>query len=281
MKFSSLKQGIGLIFTCLFIAAPNPVWSNKDLNQADIIAGYGSGNNPTGTDVGEIFFSLEDTMLFITYQTSATEEHDWILFTTHLYLDTISPRSRGEPGQYPYNSDEINSTSYTFPISINELSSRFGISWNTMVYIMSHCDVYHDLNDNSRYDRNEPIECGFGCRPPDAWIGGQPWFAYLWFLLSPPSGNNETDIDFHAVSNLSIYPSIIKPKSQVLIRYQVPTTRHSSLKVYNSTGELVEQIEGGNTKDIFHFNTGNLNSGLYFLKVRAGNYQATGKILIL
>lgn len=161
------------------------------LTQVDIIAGYGSGQGQGGIDVGTVTVSVDNQNLYVIYETEATlgedgNYHDWILTECHVWVAETAPTERGQPGHYPYNSGPINTMEYTFTIPLSELEENFGITWGDIVYMMTHCALYYDENDNNQYDEGEQTETGYGYRPPNAWIGGQPWYGYFWFELVEP-----------------------------------------------------------------------------------------------
>lgn len=261
---------------------PKPV---PPLIQTDIIVCYESSKNQMGADIGEVIVSLGDTSLYVTYQTTKTQGHNWILSVAYIWLDTTPARNRGGRGNYQYNSGSINTTSYTFEIPLSELFSEFGISWNSLIYMMTRCEIYHDFNDDGEYDKGESSEIGFGYRFPFAWIGGQPWFAYFWFWLTPSSGSGCDEKGFSlkepAHTSIKIYPVIAKRNSTVFIRHQIPRNEPTALEIYNSAGVLLKRIEHKVADDLFTLDTRNLGSGLYIIKVVSRTNHATGKLIII
>lgn len=242
------------------------------LTQVDIIADYGS--DTIGLDVGEVSVDLGDENLNIVYQTSPTQGHNWILSEAHLLVDTVPLLGRGAPGHYHYHSEPINTLSYTFSISLSELENRFGISFGSLVYLVAMADVYHDLNDNFRYDDQEPTEGGFGYRPPDSWIGGQPWFAYFWFRLNPLTGAEERD-HTNKNSSIPISPTITKRNTRINIKSPISENGYSTLEVYNLAGTLVYQTTD-NRNGTFQLDGRKFVPGIYIIKI--GSF--TGKLIL-
>jgi hypothetical protein len=78
------------------------------------------------------------------------------------------------------------------------------------------------------------------------------------------------------------YPNPFNPTT--VISYSVPQASFVSLKVYNILGKEVaslvsNQVEAGIHK--VNFNASNLNSGMYFYTIKAGNFTATRKLMLL
>ncbi len=72
--------------------------------------------------------------------------------------------------------------------------------------------------------------------------------------------------------------------SDTKIEFNVPATNPTSLKMYNSIGEIVkvlvdEVLEGG--KHNFILNAGNLSSGVYFYQLITGSFVQTKKMILL
>jgi hypothetical protein len=78
------------------------------------------------------------------------------------------------------------------------------------------------------------------------------------------------------------YPNPFNPTTT--IRYQLPTSGHVSLKVYNSLGQevatLVEEVQDPGFKSIV-FGASQLPSGVYFCGLQAGALIQSKKMLLL
>ena len=78
------------------------------------------------------------------------------------------------------------------------------------------------------------------------------------------------------------YPNPFNPTT--IISYQIPTQSRVVLKVFNVLGKevatLVDGIKPAGSYNI-QFNAANLASGVYFYQIRAGNFYATKKLVLL
>ncbi|MDO8550214.1 MAG: T9SS type A sorting domain-containing protein [Ignavibacteria bacterium] len=78
------------------------------------------------------------------------------------------------------------------------------------------------------------------------------------------------------------YPNPFNPSTK--ISYSVPKSGYVSLKVYNALGQEVAALvngikEAGNHK--IDFNASNLNSGIYFYKLEAGDFTQVKKMTLI
>ena len=78
------------------------------------------------------------------------------------------------------------------------------------------------------------------------------------------------------------YPNPFNPIT--IINYSIPQASYITLKIYNVLGKEIttlvnEEKLPGNYK--VEFNGSNLSSGIYFYRIRAGNFTATKKLVIL
>ncbi|MCF6271372.1 MAG: right-handed parallel beta-helix repeat-containing protein [Melioribacteraceae bacterium] len=69
-----------------------------------------------------------------------------------------------------------------------------------------------------------------------------------------------------------------------IISYQLPELSFVNLSIYNITGQLVETLVNRKVQPGYHniiWNSTDVGSGVYFYKIVAGKYSATGKCLLL
>jgi len=84
---------------------------------------------------------------------------------------------------------------------------------------------------------------------------------------------------FHLFSN---YPNPFNPTTK--IKFQIPETGITILKIYDVLGNevtvLINEEESAGSYEV-EFNGTGLPSGIYFYQLKAGNYVATKKMILL
>ncbi len=78
------------------------------------------------------------------------------------------------------------------------------------------------------------------------------------------------------------YPNPFNPTT--VISYSIPTDSHVSIKVYDVLGNLISTLVNKNqTTGIYKvdFDANELNNGVYFYKIQAGNFTSVKKMLLL
>jgi hypothetical protein len=95
-------------------------------------------------------------------------------------------------------------------------------------------------------------------------------------------------IEIHASEKPTVYelsqnyPNPFNPST--VISYQIPVSGMVTLKVYDAIGSevvtLVNNIQDAGSYNVT-FNANKLNSGVYFYTLRAGEYSATKKLILL
>jgi plastocyanin len=78
------------------------------------------------------------------------------------------------------------------------------------------------------------------------------------------------------------YPNPFNPSTK--IEFSVPSESRVTIKVFNSIGEEVATILNNVIKSGSHsvdFNAGKLTSGIYFYQIKAQNFTATKKMILL
>ena len=78
------------------------------------------------------------------------------------------------------------------------------------------------------------------------------------------------------------YPNPFNPTT--LIKYEIAKTSEVTLKIYNSIGqevaELVKETKVPGTYEV-RFNAKELASGVYFYKLKAGNFISVKKMILM
>jgi len=84
------------------------------------------------------------------------------------------------------------------------------------------------------------------------------------------------------IFGLSHHPNPFNPAA--IIRYQLPVNSQVSLQVYDTAGKLVQELVNGWRSAGTHevtFDGSNLASGVYLYRMEAGEYNASGKLILL
>ena len=113
-----------------------------------------------------------------------------------------------------------------------------------------------------------------------------PNFGYDWmpdksFITSVEETGSEKQIpkDYELNQN---YPNPFNPSTK--IRYSIPQTCRVSINIYNILGETVTTLvdnEQAPGRYEVNFNASNLASGIYFYRIKAGNYIQAKKMMLL
>lgn len=91
--------------------------------------------------------------------------------------------------------------------------------------------------------------------------------------------SKELNVDFSLAQN---YPNPFNPATA--IQFAIPKASHVSLKVYDVLGnEIAELVNEELSAGVYNrtFNAANLSSGIYFYTLRANNFTATKKLMLV
>jgi hypothetical protein len=78
------------------------------------------------------------------------------------------------------------------------------------------------------------------------------------------------------------FPNPFNPSTT--IRYDLPTRAHVTLSIYNTLGQQVATLVNESEEAGYHdmrFDASGLASGVYFYRIRAGEYAGTKKLVVL
>ncbi|MBK7105282.1 MAG: T9SS type A sorting domain-containing protein [Ignavibacteriae bacterium] len=102
------------------------------------------------------------------------------------------------------------------------------------------------------------------------------------------NGAIESEIIFEEISyaptkyEVSNYPNPFNPTTT--IQYSLPSAGYTELKVYNSLGQIVEELVSEyKTEGTYNvsFNASKLSSGIYFYTLRSGKFIKTNKMILV
>ena len=157
-------------------------------------------------------------------------------------------------------------------------------------------DVSNDKYGGSGVDVCDSIGINhFGLMGPETFLIGAKINGKTYGTVL--SVENKTSLPPNVFSLSQNYPKPFNPTTT--INYQLPTNIFTTLKVYDLLGRevavLVNEVKDAgtysvqwnasqfsrSTSRVFDQNAGGLASGVYFVKISAGNYSATKKILLM
>jgi photosystem II stability/assembly factor-like uncharacterized protein len=91
--------------------------------------------------------------------------------------------------------------------------------------------------------------------------------------------NTSTPASYSLMQN---YPNPFNPSTA--ITFDIPSKEHVTLKIYDVLGNLIKEVIDGEKeagRHTIYFNASNVSSGVYFYELKAGNYSATRKMLLM
>jgi hypothetical protein len=114
-------------------------------------------------------------------------------------------------------------------------------------------------------------------------IGGESYISILYNSSNLTSIYEETGTQIPIVFDLQQnYPNPFNPSTT--IRYYIKENALVSLKIYdilgNEVSTLVKEVKPAGIYSV-NFNSGSLSSGIYFYKLKAGNFTETKKMMLL
>ncbi|MBK7107244.1 MAG: Ig-like domain-containing protein [Ignavibacteriae bacterium] len=98
-------------------------------------------------------------------------------------------------------------------------------------------------------------------------------------LLTSVENEKEIPVQFSLEQN---YPNPFNPSTK--IRFSLPQRSEVSLEIFNVIGEKIDELINSTLNAGFHeidFHSSNLSSGIYFYKIKSGNFVQTKKMILL
>ncbi|MBK7107247.1 MAG: T9SS type A sorting domain-containing protein [Ignavibacteriae bacterium] len=99
------------------------------------------------------------------------------------------------------------------------------------------------------------------------------------FIVTSIEENIELPNEFRLYQN---YPNPFNPSTK--IRFSLPQRSVVSLEIFNVIGEKIDELINSTLNTGFHevdFHSSNLSSGIYFYKIKSGNFVQTMKMILL
>ncbi|MBK7106956.1 MAG: metallophosphoesterase [Ignavibacteriae bacterium] len=109
------------------------------------------------------------------------------------------------------------------------------------------------------------------------------WSSELDLVVSTLSNTEKNEsilVDEYKLFNN--YPNPFNPTTT--IQFDIKESSYVNLRVFNNLGELVEELHNGNLnrgRYTINFDASNLSSGMYYYRVKAGNFVDIKKMLLL
>ncbi|MFI5236430.1 MAG: T9SS type A sorting domain-containing protein [Ignavibacteriales bacterium] len=94
--------------------------------------------------------------------------------------------------------------------------------------------------------------------------------------------NKITEIQTNSFELLQNYPNPFNPSTEIVVH--LPEKSNIRLEVYNTLGELVQELANGNYSSgthKFNFDASSLPSGIYFYKIESSKFTASKKMIVL
>ena len=207
--------------------------------------------------------------------------------------------------------DEIVEASFTLNASAYEgnyelMTSQFQITNNKGIYDKPILDIQRDYEDIygtpqapnffnidlnagidlTSYSVNELNSIGeiwARVRYRDKNLQWSSWSPELDLVIVDPTNvEEEESVVVKEYKLHNNYPNPFNPSTS--IRFDIVETSIVTLKVYNSLGQFITQLENGKLaagRYVRNFDNSNLSSGVYFYKLTANNFTAIGKMNLL
>ena len=211
--------------------------------------------------------------------------------------NTIVEGNTGSGGIYFYSTAEVDVDYNDFYNNEPEHFTGDNIPPNLGIVVTTNangdpCDQYHNIfldplyystaGDSAFYltDDSPCIDAGYPFSPPDpdgstADIGAY-WSGYVGVSDECPL-NSPLEYVLH-----DVYPNPFNPSTN--LTFSLPISGNVSLIIFDIQGrEVVKLIEGFHLPGLYQvtFDASGLSSGLYFARLKAGNFSQTQKLLFI
>lgn len=251
----------------------------------------------SGSEETQVFSNNETLLLFIS---------DLELVTNVIEVDILEKVMQ----TYSLVEVEVSIDTVLHPsVSDLEFYLTHGGITDTLIY-QSSCNgenfirtTFSDMGSNSIssstapftgiYSPDQPLSRFAGMNPNGEWTLGiydgetgntgtfKGWKLTLYFETPVSVDNESTEIiqDFELHQN---YPNPFNPST--IIKYSIPSEGFINLKIFDILGREVKTLVNQNQKPGSYeikWNTSNHSSGIYFYRIRAGEFVETKKMILL
>jgi hypothetical protein len=119
--------------------------------------------------------------------------------------------------------------------------------------------------------------------PTGSWFSSRALTGVVRYVIGPPVGNNNNGTGIPEGYNLAQnYPNPFNPSTT--IEFSIPVKSSVALNIYNTSGQLVSTLAGGEYQPGTYkidWNATNFASGVYFYSLQAGNFTQTKKLIFI
>ena len=143
-------------------------------------------------------------------------------------------------------------------------------------------DLYFHDNDGSGWEGNlafSPDNTDLGWKDPRQWT--YTWIGDTTNTVTAVKEDGEPEV----VTTYSLgqnYPNPFNPSTSII--FTLPQSGKVTINVYNALGQKVATLVDGFQREGIHkikFNANNLPSGVYFYRIKAGEFSKTMKMLLM
>jgi len=145
-------------------------------------------------------------------------------------------------------------------------------------------DDYNNGRDKTQYRIRFPIETDWDYWHDNIYIhtgeGSNVYSAIIFIAFSQQNSNMSNVLKVIIYSNS--YPNPFNPVTT--IEYQISKPSYVRLQIFNIKGQLIETLVNKYNKSGKHsiiWNAGKFCSGIYFYKLKAGDFEKTKKMILL
>jgi len=160
----------------------------------------------------------------------------------------------------------------------NETNGPVSLKWSETVYNSSYNAYIYTPDNNTYIDLSDNDNIHFGeIREEIVYV-----IAGLSDNILSEFGETITDLIPSEISFDSAYPNPFNPTTT--ISFAIPTDAQVTITVYNIRGSEVVSLVNGNMAAGYHsinWNADSYSSGIYFVKMVAGSYVNTQKLMLV
>jgi hypothetical protein len=160
------------------------------------------------------------------------------------------------------------------------LSTDYGSTWNDLVIDYDNTALSYDWTIPDVNSSECIIRIRMDNSGTDYWDTTDSVFTIIGTVGAEEDSRLDNKNNTFAL--LENYPNPFRDQTQ--IRYQLPSSNHTTLKIYDLTGKLVNSIVDKHQESgvyQYRWDDKNQTSGIYLFQLQSGEYLATKKLILL